>query len=193
MHIKGSAILGNCLIKQAMDAHLRSVLSEGRIGLLAHPASVDPAGIHTAVRLREAVGRRLTALVGPEHGFYGRGGAGEEIADARHPAWDIPIHSLYGDCRKPKPELLANLDTLVVDLQDIAVRCYTFVTTLRYAMEACAENHKRLVVLDRPVPLPNCVDGPMPEPEFASFVAGVPMPFIYGMTPGEAARFLRRA
>ncbi|HMP77803.1 MAG TPA: DUF1343 domain-containing protein [Kiritimatiellia bacterium] len=175
------------LVRRA-DSALR-----GRIGLLAHPASVDTAGRHASILLRETVGRRLVALYGPEHGFYGRGGAGEEIADARHPAWGIPIHSLYGAHRKPSPDMLAGIDTLVFDLQDIAVRCYTFVTTLRYAMEACAENGKRLVVCDRPVPLPNVVDGPLPEPGGESFVAGVPMPLVYGMTPGEAARFLHRA
>ncbi len=165
----------------------------GRVGLLAHPASVDARGVHASVRLRAALGRRLVALFGPEHGFFGRGGAGEEIADARHPAWGLPIHSLYGAHRRPTPEMLAGLDTLVFDLQDIAVRCYTFVTTLRYAMEACAQNGKRLVVCDRPAPLPNVVDGPLPSPGLESFVAGVPMPLVYGMTPGESARFLRRA
>lgn len=172
--------------------HYRDVL-RGRVGLLAHPASVDISGAHASVLLRGKLGRRLAALYGPEHGFYGRGGAGEALADERHPAWDIPIHSLYGEHRKPTPAMLSGIDTLVFDLQDIAVRCYTFVTTLRYAMEACSENRKRLVVCDRPVPLPNVVDGPLPESGCESFVAGVPMPLVYGMTPGEAARFLHRA
>ncbi len=171
----------------------RQVLPGRRIGLVAHPASVDRAGAHTALRLREACGKRLAALYGPEHGFHGRGGAGEDIADARHAAWKIPIYSLYGDHRKPTPDMLAGVDAVVFDMQDIAVRCYTFVTTLRYVMEACAEQGKALVVCDRPVPLPNVVDGPLPAPEFSSFVAGVPMPLVYGMTPGEAARFLQRA
>lgn len=164
-----------------------------RVGLVGHPASVDTAGVHAAVRLRQVCGKKLVALFGPEHGFYGRGGAGEEIGDTRHAAWDLPIRSLYGDHRKPTPAMLADLDVVVVDLQDLAVRCYTFVTTLRYVMEACAEQGKTLVVCDRPVPLPNVVDGPLPETGFESFVAGVPMPLVYGMTPGEAARFLRQA
>ncbi len=164
-----------------------------RVGLVGHPASVDGDGAHAALRLREVCGKRLVALFGPEHGFYGRGGAGEELGHARHAAWDIPIHSLYGDHRKPTAGMLEGLDTVVVDLQDLAVRCYTFVTTLRYVMEACAECGKRLVVCDRPVPLPNVVDGPLPEPALGSFVAGVPVPLVYGMTPGEAARFLKAA
>lgn len=169
-----------------------AALLRGRVGLLAHPASADRSGAHASSLLREKLKRRLVALYGPEHGFYGRGGAGEEISDERHPAWDIPIFSLYGKHRKPTAEMLAGIDTLVFDLQDIAVRCYTFVTTLRYVMEACAENGKRLIVCDRPVPLPTVVDGPLPEAGFESFVAGVPMPLLYGMTPGESARFLNR-
>lgn len=89
--------------------------------------------------------------------------------------------------------MLAGIDTLVVDLQDIGVRCYTFITTLRYALEACAAHGIRAVVCDRPIPLPHSVDGPMPAPELESFVSGVPFPFVYGMTPGEAALFLREA
>ena len=164
-----------------------------RVGLIAHPASVDTAGVHSSVRLRQACGKKLVAFLGPEHGFYGRGGAGEEIGDARHLAWDIPIYSLYGDHRKPTAAMLAGVDTVVFDLQDIAVRCYTFVTTLRYVMESCAEQGKRLIVCDRPVPLPNTVDGPLPSPGFDSFVAGVPVPLVYGMTPAETALFLKRA
>lgn len=165
----------------------------GKVALLTHPAAVDRLGRHASVLLREKIGHRLVALFGPEHGYYGRGGAGEEIADARHPAWEIPIFSLYGPHRKPAPEMLDGIDTLVVDLQDIGVRCYTFITTLRYAMEACAERGIRVVVCDRPIPLPDAVDGPMPTPEWESFVAGVPFPFVYGMTPGEAALFLRES
>ena len=164
-----------------------------RVGLLAHPASVDARGCHASVRLREVCGRKLVALFGPEHGFHGRGGAGEHIADARHAAWKIPVHSLYGEHRRPTTEMLAPLDTLVFDLQDIGVRCYTFVTSLRYVMEACAAAGKRLIVCDRPIPLPDVVDGPFPEPDCESFVAGVPMPYVYGLTPGEAALFLQRA
>lgn len=169
----------------------RSLLRGMRIGLVAHPASVDTAGAHAALRLRKVFGKKVTALFGPEHGFYGRGGAGEEIGHARHAAWDILIYSLYGDQRKPTPEMLADVDALVFDLQDIAVRCYTFVTSLRYVMEACAEAGKLLVVCDRPVPLPNVAEGPLPEPAFESFVAGVPVPLVYGMTSAEAARFLQ--
>jgi uncharacterized protein YbbC (DUF1343 family) len=170
----------------------RALLRGRRVGLLAHPASLDTRGVHAAVRLREVLGRGLVALYGPEHGFHGRGGAGEELGHDRHPAWGIPIFSLYGEHRKPTPAMLDGVDALVCDLQDIAVRCYTFVTSLRYVMEACAEQGRTLIVCDRPVPLPNVVDGPLPTPAFSSFVAGVPVPLVYGMTPGETALFLQR-
>lgn len=163
-----------------------------RIGLLAHPASVDADGVHAGVRLRAAFNRRLAALFGPEHGYFGGGGAGERIRAAKHPAWGIPIHSLYGEHRRPTAAMFRDLDVLVFDLQDIAVRCYTFVSTLRYVMEACAQFGKRLIVCDRPVPFPNVVDGPMLDPRFESFVACVNLPLVYGLTPGEAARFLQR-
>lgn len=171
----------------------RAELRGKRVGLLAHPASVDGRGAHASVRLRDAVGRKLVALFGPEHGFHGRAGAGEDVAAERHPAWHLPIHSLYGHHRRPTAEMLRDVDVLVFDVQDIAVRCYTFVTTLRYAMEACAEHGKTLVVCDRPVPLPNVIDGSLPEAGFDSFVAGVPVPLVYGMTPGETALYLKGA
>ena len=161
-----------------------------KVALLAHPASVDAEGVHTSVRLRAALGKRLVALFGPEHGFHGRGGAGEHIHDERHPAWGIPIHSLYGAQRRPSTAMLDGVDVLVFDLQDLAVRCYTFVTTLRYVLEAAAETGVAVIVCDRPVPLPTTVDGPMLDPAFTSFVAGVPAPLVYGLTPGEAARWL---
>lgn len=169
----------------------RAWLEGRRVGLLAHPASVDVNGAHASDRLRALCGDGLTALFGPEHGYFGRAGAGEELGHAEHPAWGIPVYSLYGEQRRPTAEMLRDVDVLVFDLQDIAVRCYTFVTTLRYVMEACAEADVRLVVCDRPVPLPSCADGPLPRRAFDSFVAGVPLPFAYGMTPGETAVFLQ--
>lgn len=170
----------------------KKLLRGKRVGLLAHPASLDTRGCHSSVLLREACGKNLVALFGPEHGFYGAGGAGELIGDAKHPAWGIPIHSLYGDHRRPTEEMLRDIDVLVFDLQDIGVRCYTFVSTLRYVMEECARHGKTFIVCDRPIPFPNTVDGPMLDAAFESFVACVPMPLVYGMTPAESARFLHR-
>ncbi len=161
-----------------------------RVGLVAHAASVDAAGVPSAARLR-AAGVNLMALFGPEHGFAGAAGAGEEVGDARHPAWNIPVHSLYGATRKPTPAMLAPLDVLLCDLQDLGVRCYTYSATLRNVLEAAAENHKAVIMLDRPVPLAGVVDGPLPEEPFMSFVAALPAPFCYGLTPGQTALWLR--
>ncbi len=162
-----------------------------RVGLVAHPASVDASGCPSPERLREKIGTRLVALFGPEHGFAGRAGAGEPVGAALHPDWGIPVHSLYGATRRPTPEMLAELDVIVFDLQDLGARPYTYVSTLRYVLEAAAENDKAVIVADRPVPLPQAVDGPLPKPGFDSFVAMIPAPVAYGMTPGETALWLR--
>ena len=160
-----------------------------RVGLVAHTASVDAAGGPSAERLR-AAGVNLTALFGPEHGFAGLAAAGVEVGDARHAAWDIPIHSLYGATRKPTAAMLADVDVLLFDLQDLGVRCYTYSATLRNILEAAAENGKAVIVLDRPIPLAGVVDGPVPVEQFMSFVAALPVPFCYGLTPGQTAPWL---
>ena len=165
----------------------------GRIGLVAHPASVVSDGRHSAAFLRDA-GANLMALFGPEHGFFGRGGAGETIADAAHADWHIPIFSLYGETRAPTAAMLELVDAFIFDVQTIACRAYTYVSTLRLLMEACAAAGKTLVVADRPDPLMlSPPDGPMLDPACASFVGLLPAPFCYGMTPGETALFLRDA
>ena len=160
-----------------------------RVGLVAHAASVDAAGVPSAERLR-AAGVNLTALFGPEHGFAGLAAAGVEVGDARHGDWNIPIHSLYGATRKPTAAMLADVDVLLFDLQDLGVRCYTYSATLRNILEAAAENGKAVIVLDRPVPLAGVVDGPLPLEPFMSFVAAIPVPFCYGLTPGQTAPWL---
>ena len=168
-------------------------LAGRRVGLVAHPASVTADGRHSAEYLRDR-GVNLVALFGPEHGFFGRGGAGEKIADAAHREWNIPIYSLYGDTRAPTPAMLDLVDAFVFDIQTIACRAYTYVSTLRLLMEACAAHGKRLIVADRPDPLMlTPPDGPMLDAQCASFVGLVPTPFCHGMTPGETARYLRNS
>ena len=168
-------------------------LAGRRTGLVAHPASRVSDGRHAAEFLRDS-GAPLVALFGPEHGFFGRGGAGEKIADTAHADWKIPIFSLYGETRAPTPAMLDRVDVFVFDVQTIACRAYTYVSTLRLLMEACAARGKTLVVADRPDPLMlTPPDGPMLDPACASFVGLVPTPFCYGMTPGETALFLKSA
>lgn len=181
------------LIRPGIEALPQAELAGRRVGLVAHPASLVSGGRHSAEFLRTA-GVNLTALFGPEHGFFGRGGAGETIADARHKDWNIPIFSLYGETRAPTPAMRELVDVFIFDIQTIACRAYTYVSTLRLLMEACAAAGKTLIVADRPDPLMlTPPDGPLLDPACASFVGLVPTPFCYGMTPGETALFLRDA
>jgi uncharacterized protein YbbC (DUF1343 family) len=127
----------------------------------------------------------------PEHGFRGEADAGAKINNAIDSATGLPIVSLYGDNKKPKPEQLTDVDILVYDLQDVGARFYTYISTMQYAMEACAENKKQFVILDRPNPNGHFVDGPVLKPEFKSFVGMQPVPIVYGMTVGEYAKMLK--
>lgn len=167
-------------------------LLKGRsVALLSHQAALTADGATSAQLLRRALGKRLVALFGPEHGFLGQAGAGEHTCTQRHPDWGIPVYSLYGERRKPSPEMLAGVDAVVCDLQDLGVRCYTYLATLRNMLEACAEAGVDVVVTDRPIPLPQVVDGPMTTPPLTSFVAPCPLPLVYGMTPAETACWMR--
>lgn len=175
-------------------AHLlatqRSRLLGRRIGLVSHAAAVDEHGHTSAARLHAEPGVTLAALFGPEHGFAGQAAAGEQTPDGLHPLWKIPIHSLYGQRRRPHPDTFRQLDLLLIDLQDLGARPYTYVSTLRACLEVAAETHRPVIVADRPIPLPQTIDGPLLDPAYASFVGAIPAPMLYGMTPGETARWL---
>ena len=161
-----------------------------RVALVAHPASRSTTH-GSSLELLLKTGANLACLFGPEHGYNGRANAGEAIANARHPELDIPIHSLYGSTRKPTTNMLKDVDSIVFDLQDLGARPYTFVSTLRYILEAAAENRKAVIIADRPAPMAAVVDGPMLDPAFESFVGMIRTPVVYGMTPGETARWLK--
>ena len=179
------------MVVPGIDCIPPDLLAGRRVGLLAHPASLDSAGRHAADSLL-ARGVRLTALFGPEHGFYGRAAPGQPLPDGTDPRHGLPVYSLYGDHRAPTPEMLSRIDVLVFDLQTIACRAYTYGSTLRLAMEACAAAGIPLVVADRPDPLMlTPPDGPMLDPAHASFVGLVPTPFCHGLTPGELALHLQ--
>lgn len=126
----------------------------------------------------------------PEHGFRGREDAGAHVGNSIDSATQIPVISLYGSHKKPKPEDLADVDIVVYDLQDVGVRFYTYISTLQYCLEACAENHKQFMVLDRPDPNGFYVDGPVLEKPNQSFVGMQSIPIVYGMTCGEYASML---
>jgi uncharacterized protein YbbC (DUF1343 family) len=156
--------------------------------------SVGLVANHTTVIGKEhladfLVGRgiRLTRIFAPEHGFRGDADAGADILNDVDAATGVPVVSLYGDKFKPTAADLQDIDIMIYDIQDVGVRFYTYISTLHYLMEACAENNITLLILDRPDPLGYYVDGPILENEFRSFVGLHPIPIVYGMTPGELA------
>jgi uncharacterized protein YbbC (DUF1343 family) len=168
------------------------VLRGKRVGLVAHPASRDSRFVSTVDVLRGAGDVELVALFGPEHGVYGDEYAGDKIADRSDPRTGLPAYSLYGDSRKPTEAMLEGLDVLVFDLQDIGARSYTYISTMRASMEACAEAGVEFVVLDRPNPLGGeRIEGGLVEEGFESFISHIAVPYVHGMTMGELAQLVR--
>jgi uncharacterized protein YbbC (DUF1343 family) len=168
------------------------VLRGLRLGLLANPASVTSALEPAAVALARAPGLRLRVLFGPEHGVWANDQDLVEVEDSRDPRTGLPVHSLYGRTRVPTPEMLAGIDAVVVDMQDVGARYYTFAYTLLHVLEACAREGRRVVVLDRPNPLGGiAVEGNVLDPTFASFVGLHPLPVRHGLTLGELALLFR--
>ncbi|HEY0944195.1 MAG TPA: DUF1343 domain-containing protein, partial [Opitutaceae bacterium] len=161
-----------------------------RVGLLTHPAGVNRRGELTIDVLRRAPQTKLVALFAPEHGLYGTEKASAQISDTIDRRTGLPVYSLHGKNRKPSEEQLRGLDALVIDLQDIGVRSYTFNVVMRYAMDSCFLYGVEVIVLDRPNPLGGLkVDGPSLDREWMSGVGAYPIPYIHGLTMGELARF----
>jgi uncharacterized protein YbbC (DUF1343 family) len=172
----------------------RGTLLRGRrLALLAHQASVNGDLEHAASLLRDAPRARLTRLFAPEHGLWGAAQDHAAIARARDPVTGLPVLSLYGRRRAPTAAMLAGLDALVVDLQDIGARYYTFVWSTTLAMGACARAGVPVIVLDRPNPLGgHVVEGNLPHRAFASFVGLYPLPARHALTIGELATYINR-
>jgi uncharacterized protein YbbC (DUF1343 family) len=161
-----------------------------RIGVLSHPAGVNRTGEHTIDILRRAPDTRIVALFAPEHGLYGTEKASAHVADTVDARTGLPVYSLHGDNRKPTRRQLEGLDALVIDLQDIGVRSYTFNVVMRYAMDSCFQHGVEVIVLDRPNPLGGLkVSGPILDDELRSGVGAFPIPYVHGLTLGELARF----
>lgn len=153
----------------------------------------NPGSIIGKMRLPDTLLKlkiNVTEILAPEHGFRGTYGAGETVRDSTDEKTGLPVISLYGNHKKPTPEDLQAADVVVFDLQDVGVRFFTYLSTLHYVMEACAENHKSLIVLDCPDPNGFYIDGPVLEKQFSSFVGLDPVPVVYGMTMGEYAEML---
>ena len=134
-----------------------------------------------------ALGVNVKQIFAPEHGFRGEAGAGDIINDSTDPATGLPIVSLYGKNKKPTPEQLDGIDLVIFDIQDVGARFYTYISTMHYVMEACAEQDKKMLVLDRPNPNGFYVGGPVLQPGVESFVGMHPIPVVHGLTVGELA------
>lgn len=162
-----------------------------RVGLITNPSGVDNQLKSTIDILHEAPDVTLVGLYAPEHGVRGDVHAGDKVDNMVDPATGVPVYSIYGKTRKPTPEMLKDVDVLIYDIQDNGCRSFTFISTMGLAMEACAELGKEFMVLDRPNPISgNKVEGNLTEPDCITFVSQFPIPYLYGLTPGELARYL---
>jgi uncharacterized protein YbbC (DUF1343 family) len=172
---------------------LRRSLQGKRVALLAHPASVTDDLTHSLDALARLPDIRLAAAFGPQHGLRGdKQDNMIESPDFNDPLLGIPVFSLYGKVRRPTPAMLDSCDVLLVDLQDLGCRIYTFITTLRYVLEAAAQFNKRVVVLDRPNPVGRPVEGLTLRPGWESFVGAGFLPMRHGLTLGELALWFVR-
>lgn len=169
----------------------QNIFENKRIGIIANHTAYDKQNRFITEIFSDLPGVQIKALFAPEHGFSGTVAAGGSIADSSDSSLNIPIYSLYGETRKPTPEMLKDLDLLMFDMQDVGARFYTYTYTMSLAMEAAAENNIKFVVLDRPNPLNGeKIEGNLLEPDFATFVGLYPIPVRHGMTIGELAEMI---
>jgi len=213
-------MLGECFLVCAQETNLPGfrlgidVLADGgfqplkgkRVGLVTNPSGVDGQGVPTWKRFREAKEVNLVALYGPEHGVFGKVGAGKHVSGERHgedknndgkiskdEETGIKVYSLYGKTRKPTPAMMEGVDVIAYDLQDVGCRSYTYISTLGLVMEEAAAHGVEVMVLDRPNPLgAKRVEGPRPQgPEvIPSFIGQFDVPYVYGLTVGEIAQWI---
>ncbi len=183
--LEGQVMLGI----DVLEAQGFALLRGKRVGLLTHAAGVNRHGVATVDVLRRSPRVKLVSLFAPEHGLYGSEAASVNVEDTTDRRTGLPVHSLHGRNRRPTREQLRDIDVLVVDLQDIGVRSYTYAVTMKYAMEACFGAGVEVVVLDRPNPLGGLkADGPMLDRALMSGVGAYPVPYVHGLTIGELAR-----
>ncbi len=163
-------------------------LKNKRVGILANPTSI--IGKTHLVDSLIAIGINVVKAFGPEHGFRGDASAGVKVGDAKDPKTGIPVISLYGAKSKPSKQDLADVDIMIFDIQDVGCRFYTYINVLGKIMEACAENEKELLILDRPNPNGYLVDGPVLDMKLKSGIGAYPIPIAHGMTVGEFAQMI---
>jgi len=179
-------VTGLDIIKQSNDWKNRL---QGNIGYLAHAASVDAELTHGITILKNIFGKRFTKIFSPQHGLVGDVQDNMIESDHfQHPYFDLPVYSLYSETRKPTAKMFDGIDHILIDLQDVGTRIYTYIYTMTYMMEACTELGIEVVILDRPNPINGVtVEGNVLDPEFTSFVGRHPLPMRHGMTVGEIA------
>ena len=181
-------------VKPGIDVLLQEKLAliDGkRLGLITNPTGVTSNLASTIDALHALENAKLVALFGPEHGVRGDLFAGERIAHSADLKTGVPIYSLYGATRQPTPEMLQGIDVLIYDIQDIGSRAYTYIYTMALSMQAASKAGIPFIVLDRPNPLGgNLIEGPVLDEKFKSFIGLYPIPYIYGMTAGELAKYL---
>ncbi len=165
------------------------LLQGKRVALLINQTS--RVGSENLLDVLRKNGVEVVRIFTPEHGFRGTADAGAHVSSGKDPQTGLPVVSLYGNHKKPKATDLKDVDLVIYDLQDVGVRFYTYISSLEYLMEACAENGKKLLILDRPNPNGFYVDGPLLQPQYKSFVGMQPIPVVYGMTAGEYAKMLQ--
>lgn len=171
----------------------KKLLQNKRVALAANATSIIvDAGGGAVHDLDFLLSKKINVVkvFAPEHGFRGKGEAGETIANDVDQKTGVPIYSIYGKSLRPSPELLADVDVFVYDIQDVGARFYTYISAMHYIMEACAQNDIPLVIFDRPNPNIDCVAGPIRDERYKSYVSLDPIPAIYGMTAGELARMI---
>ena len=164
------------------------ILNNKRVAVVANQTSLVD-NTHLIDTLLSS-GVSIIKVYAPEHGFRGKADAGASITDERDPKTNLPVLSLYGKNKKPKSADLDSIDLMIFDIQDVGARFYTYISTLHYVMEACAENNIPLLVLDRPNPNGHYVDGPLLDTAYASFVGMHPIPIVHGLTIGEYAQMI---
>ncbi|MXV60489.1 DUF1343 domain-containing protein [Natronorubrum sp. JWXQ-INN-674] len=180
-------------IETVVETELAAIEGD-RIGLITNPSGVDSDLNPTIDRLYNHDEVELIRLFGPEHGIRGNEQAGVKVADSVDERTGLPVTSLYGDNRRLQPDMVADLDTVIYDMQDIGCRFYTLIYTLAYALEGVSETDTTFVVLDRPNPIaPLGIDGNRVPPEHESFVGGRRLPITHGLTVGELARYFNGA
>lgn len=166
------------------------LIKNKKLGIVTNHTAVLSSGVHIVDTLHSRKDVEVTTLFGPEHGIRGDNSAGEKLEHGVDPKTGLPVFSLYGKDRKPTKEMLKNVDVLIIDIQDVGARFYTYISTLFYIIQAAAENNIPIIVLDRPNPINGIyVDGPIRKPELNSFVGIAPLPIAHGMTVGELANY----